>query len=241
MPEEKNRRIVDSFSDYFFTPTEISYSNLLAEGHRPDRIFLVSKLIVDVLDKYKDKIEESKIMDSLNVHEKEYILAEAHRPENVDNPDDLGNILKSFEILYDKYRKPILFFAHPRTVAAINKFNFKVPDGVKLMDYIGFFDFTKLEKNALCIMTDSGTLEEDGCWFRVPCVTYRISTERPETCMCGSNMVSGLNADKIVECTEVMMKKNTDWVIPYGLGATKRIVNCLKVLENDICSKKIWW
>jgi len=241
MPEEKNRRMVDSISDIFFTPTTLSYNNLIKEGVSENKIFITSKLIVEVLEKYKKEIDGSNILDELKLKKKEYFLATAHRPENVEDKTYLSSILKALKTIHEKYLLPVILPTHPRTQAAIKRFKFKIPDGVRIMDYLGFFDFSKLEKNTLCLITDSGTVQEDGCWFKVPCVTFRISTERPETEYVGSNLVSGLNNKDIVDCVDMMIKKEKNWKCPYYLGAAKKTVSVLKMKEDEIKMKKTWW
>lgn len=241
MPEEKNRRMVDAISDYLFVPTMIAENNLLREGIEKNRIFIVSKQVVEIIEKYEKQIDESAILKKLDVKESEYFLATAHRPENVEDRVNMANILSAFDKIYKKYGYEIIFPAHPRTQKAIKKFGFELPKGVRMMNYLGFFDFTKLEKNAFCLLTDSGTVQEDGCWFHVPCVTFRISTERPETELCGANMVAGLDADSIAECVEIMTERDRDWECPYYLGASEKIVSILKTKEDEIYNRKVWW
>ena len=241
MPEEKNRRLIDSISDIFFVPTTLAQENLIREGVSETKIFITSKLIVEVLEKYKRQIDDSKILEKLHIKEGEYFLVTGHRPENVENKTYMSNILKALKIIYEKYSFPLIFPAHPRTQAAIKRFNLEVPKGVRIMDYLGFFDFSKLEKNAFCIITDSGTVQEDGCWFKVPCVTFRISTERPETEYVGSNIVCGLDTEDIVDSVDMMVDEKRDWNCPYYLGAAKKIISVLKMKEDEIKSKKVWW
>jgi len=241
MPEEKNRRLVDAISDYFFVPTEIAYNNLIREGIDPRKIFITSKQVVEILEKHKKKIDDSKILKKLDLEKKDYFLVTAHRPENVEDKKCLTNILKALGKIHEKYGLPLIFPAHPRTQAAIKRFKLKVPRGVRIMNYMGFFDFSKLEKNALCLITDSGTVEEDGCWFKVPCVTFRISTERPETVYCGSNIISGLKWEDIFDCVNLMVDKPRDWKCPYYLGASRRILSVLKQERDEIMKKKRWW
>jgi len=241
MPEEKNRRMIDAISDYFFVPTVIAENNLINEGIEKTKIFVVSKQVIEVIEKYKKQIDDSSILEKLKLKEQEYFLATAHRPENVENKTNLQNILIAFKRIYKKYQYPIIFPAHPRTQKAIKRFKFKIPKGVKMLDYFGFFDFSKLEKNALCLLTDSGTVQEDGCWFKVPCVTFRISTERPETELCGSNIVSGLDANSIVDCVKLMVEKEKNWKCPYYLGASEKIISILKMKKEEIINEKVWW
>lgn len=241
-PEEKNRRMLDSISDYLFTPTTYSKNNLLHEGMPKHRIFKVGKPIFEVLENFKKEIDENKILEKLNVEKQQYVLVTAHRPENVGIKKPFSNILSALEQIHKKYDKQIIFPAHPRTRAAIKKFGFKVSKGITLLDPIGFLEFSKLEKNAFCCVTDSGTVQEDACIFHIPCVTMRISTERPETIAIGSNIVSGLNKKHILDAVDKMVNKKTNWKNPYGKpDASKQMINALQKLDKEICSEKVWW
>lgn len=242
MPEEKNRRLMDSIADYLFTPTSGTKQNLLDEGIPPHRIFQVGKLIVDVLDNFKEEIEKNKILEKLGIEKKEYFLVTAHRLENVGVKTPLRNILESLGELYKIYKKVVIFPIHPRSRAGIKKFGLKVPEGIRLMNPLGFLEFSKLEKNAFCCVTDSGTVQEDSCIFRVPCVTMRISTERSETVEVGSNIVAGLNKKHIIEAVHKMVNKKTNWKNPYGKpDCARKIIDILEDREEEILSQKVWW
>lgn len=242
MPEEKNRRLMDSISDYLFTPTTGTRQNLLDEGVSPHKIFQVGKPIYDVLVNFRDEIDKSKILEKLSIEKKGYFLATAHRPENVGNKKPLKNILNALETIAKKYEKPVIFPIHPRTRESIKKFGLKVSKAIKLYDPVGFLEFSKLEKNAFCCVTDSGTVQEDSLIFRVPCVTMRISTERSETVQVGSNIVAGLNSKYIVEAVDKMVSKKPNWKNPYGKPTSaQKTIQILEEKKKEIMSPKIWW
>lgn len=242
MQEEKNRRLLDSISDYLFTPTSSTKKNLINEGIPTHRIFQVGKPIFEVLENFKEKIDKNKILEELQIFKKNYFLVTAHRPENVDIKRPLGNILTALEEIYKKYGKPIIFPIHPRTRVSIKKFSLKVPKGIKLLEPVGFLEFSKLEKNAFCCVTDSGTVQEDTCIFRVPCVTMRISTERSETIEVGSSIAAGVNKIHILDAVNKMVNRKPDWKNPYGKpNFSKKMSKILEKLDNEICSPKIWW
>lgn len=242
MPEEKNRRLMDGIADYLFTPTIGTEQNLLNEGIPQHRIFRVGKLILDVLHNFKNEIDGNDILENLGLDKKEYFLVTAHRPENVGIKTPLRNILEGLGELYRIYGKRVIFPIHPRTRAGIKKFGLRIPKGIELMDPVGFLEFSKLEKNALCCVTDSGTVQEDSCIFRVPCVTMRVSTERSETVEVGSNIVAGLNKKHIVEAIKIMMHRKANWKHPYGKPeCAKKIIGILKQREREILSPKVWW
>lgn len=242
MPEEKNRRLMDSISDYLFTPTLGTEQNLLNEGIPPHRIFRVGKLIYDVLDHFKKEIDQNKILEKLQIERKDYFLVTAHRPENVEVRTPLKNILETLGVLYKKYGKKVIFPIHPRTRKSIKKFRLKIPSGIITMNPIGFLEFSKLEKNAFCCVTDSGTVQEDSCIFKVPCVTMRISTERSETVEVGSNIVAGLNKNHILDAVDRMVNKKPNWKNPYGKPqSAKKTIKILESRSNEILSPKVWW
>lgn len=242
MQEEKNRRLLDSISDYLFTPTSSTKQNLINEGIPSHRIFKVGKPIFEVLENFKDQIDKNKILDKLQISKKEYFLVTAHRPENVGIKRPLMNILNALEKIYKKYEKIIIFPIHPRTRASIKKFGLKVPKGIKLLDPVGFLEFSKLEKNAFCCVTDSGTVQEDACIFKVPCVTMRISTERSETIEVGSSIAAGVNTIHIVDAVDKMVNRSPTWKNPYGKpDFSKKMSKILERLDKEICSPKVWW
>ena len=242
MPEEKNRRIIDSFSDYLFTPTSGTKQNLLDEGISPHKIFRVGKLIYDVINNFKNEIDENKILEKLGIEKKGFFLVTAHRPENVGLKKPLKNIMDSLKEINQKYGKEVIFPIHPRTRKSIKKFGIKISKGIRLFDPVGFLEFSKLEKNAFCCVTDSGTVQEDSCIFKVPCVTMRISTERSETVEVGSNIVAGLNKKHIVKAVDIMVNRKTNWKNPYGTrDSAKKTIYILEKRKHEISEPKVWW
>ena len=242
MPEEKNRRLMDSISDYLFTPTSGTKRNLLEEGIPAHRIFQIGKPIWDVLYLFRHQIDENNIMQKIGVERGEYFLVTAHRPENVGVKTPLKNILETLGELYKVYGKRVIFPIHPRSRSSIKAFGLKVPHGVILLDPLGFLEFSKLEKNAFCCVTDSGTVQEDACIFKVPCVTMRISTERSETVEIGSNIVAGLNKRHILEAVNIMVNKRYNWKHPYGTpDSAKKTISVLEQRKREILAPKVWW
>lgn len=242
MPEEKNRRLMDSISDYLFTPTEGTKKNLLAEGVSRHRIYRIGKPVFEVLHNFTRQIDSSSILEDVDVSRGEYFLATAHRPENVGFKRPLSNILGALGEVGRRHGKPVIFPIHPRTRESIQRFRLRIPKAIRLLDPLGFIEFSKLEKNAFCCVTDSGTVQEDACIFKVPCVTARISTERSETVEVGSNIVAGMNKRHIVDAVETMLNRRSDWRNPYGRpDCSRRMVDVLRRLDAEICAPKVWW
>jgi len=217
VPEEKNRKIIDSVSSFAIPYTPYSRENLILEGIPKYRIFTSGNPIYEVLMKYMDKIDKSLILKHLNLKPKEYFLVTAHRSENVDDKERLEQIIKGLELIVKEFNLPIVFSVHPRTKNKLEKFKLSFQnEKIKFMKPFGFFDFVKLEKNAKLVLTDSGTVQEECCILGIPTVTIRDTTERPETVWCGSNIVSGLNCKKILMCTKIMINIEPKWDIPEG-------------------------
>jgi UDP-N-acetylglucosamine 2-epimerase (non-hydrolysing) len=215
VPEEVNRRVIDHCSDVLMPYTERSRYNLLREGISNSRIFVTGNPIKEILDYYSAKIDDSKIVSKLGLKKNGYFLVTLHRAENVDIPDRLAKFVKSFRLLHQKYGVPVVCSLHPRTRSKLEKFSLMIDgDGVIALEPLGLFDFVNLEKNAICVLTDSGTVQEECCLFNVPNVTLRDVTERPETLEAGSNILSGGDPENILSCVNVALKSSARWVPP---------------------------
>ncbi|MFA6393165.1 MAG: UDP-N-acetylglucosamine 2-epimerase (non-hydrolyzing) [Candidatus Paceibacterota bacterium] len=217
VPEEKNRHIIDAISSYNLPYTPGSYNNLIKEGHSPKKTIITGNPINEVLINFKKEIEGSKILENLNLKKKNYFIVTTHRAENVDNPKRLKEIFKGLDLVAKEYKMPIIVSLHPRTKEKMKKFGIEPKDKlIRLLEPMGFFDFVKLEKNAICAISDSGTVQEECCILKVPTVTIRITTERPETIECGSNILAGLNSNKILKSVKIMIRRKTNWKQPKG-------------------------
>jgi len=213
VPEEVNRRIVDHTSDILMPYTERSRANLLREGIASSRIFVTGNPIKEVLDHYKPQIDSSQILEKLGLHSDNYFLITLHRAENVDNPQRLSQFIDALSLLHEEYDLPIICSLHPRTRSQLEKQG-KLLLGVHAIDPQGLFDFVHLELNAKCVLTDSGTVQEECCIFNVPAVTLRDVTERPETIEVGSNMLSGGTHETILSCVKTVLGQPLSWNPP---------------------------
>ncbi len=215
VPEEVNRRVIDHSSDILMPYTERSRVNLLREGIASDRIFVIGNPINEVLNHYAKEIDQSTILKKLNLTEKKYFLVTLHRAENVDIEERLANFIKSLHKIHETYNIPVVCSIHPRTKNQLEKQSYKLEKtGIIALEPLGLFDFVKLEKNAFCVLTDSGTVQEECCIFGIPSVTLRDVTERPETIESGSNMLSGNDIDRIVNCTKIVTETIKKWQPP---------------------------
>lgn len=217
VPEEKNRRVIDAISSINMPYTEQSKAHLIREGVPSQRIVLTGNPIYEVMKHYENRMLDSKIMKTLGLEKGEYFLVTAHRAENVDHPGHLAAIMTGLNLVAEKHGKRIICSIHPRTAARIKEhLKLTMHPLVEFHEPFGFFDFLLLEQNACCALTDSGTVQEECCIMGVPTVTMRKTTERPETVDCGSNIVSGLEADRIAASAALMMELNRSWECPKG-------------------------
>jgi UDP-N-acetylglucosamine 2-epimerase (non-hydrolysing) len=211
VPEEKNRKVIDAVSTYNLPYTELSRQNLLREGLPNNKIAVTGNPIKEVINKYQSKISQSLILAKLNLQPKDYVIVTAHRAENVDDDHRLKNIFAALQEVAKEYK--VIFSCHPRTKDKIQKFNVNT-DNIIILEPLGFFDFVHLEQNSFMAVSDSGTVQEEMCLFKIPTVTIRDTTERPETVWCGSNIVTGLEKDNILAGYDRMKQVTRDWKIP---------------------------
>jgi UDP-N-acetylglucosamine 2-epimerase (non-hydrolysing) len=217
MPEEINRRIADHLSDYLFAPTENAADNIRKEGISGKKIVVTGNTIVDAVQWMAKRADEN-VLDKLGVEPEKYFLVTVHRQENVDSKQRFENILQGLSLIHGKYGFPVIYPMHPRSKNLIERFEMKIPEGVHIVEPTGFMEFLSLEKNARLILTDSGGVQEEACVLRVPCVTLRDNTERPETLTAGSNVLAGTDPINIENSAAIMMKSGRAWANPFGNG-----------------------
>jgi len=223
VPEEVNRRIVDHSSDVLLPYTEGSRRNLLLEGIDPHRILVTGNPIREVLEHQADGIERAAagVLERLGVEGGRYLLLTAHRQETVDVEQRLRSLVAGVLAVAEAHDLPIVASVHPRTRNRLEAFGVPFDDG-RLLDggTFGFFDFVALERHARCVLTDSGTVQEECCILGVPTVTLRDTTERPETVECGSNVLSGVEGEAIARTTELALTTDRIWTPPREYMAT---------------------
>ena len=214
-PEEVNRKVIDHSSDILMPYTQISKDNLLREGIHNKSIYVIGNPIYEVLQAFEDKIDSSNIHDKLDIEKKKYFLITMHREENVDNKQRLKNIIEALDFLQKKYKCPVICSLHPRTKDKLEKFGVQVKNKkIKMLKPLGFFDFVCLEKNAFFVLTDSGTVQEECCIFKIPNVIIRDTTERQETIECGSGVVCGLEKEDIIRGVDLVVRELIEWCVP---------------------------
>lgn len=206
VPEEVNRRVIDHCSDVLMPYTERSRQNLLREGIEGRRIFVTGNPIFEVLDYYRDKIDASPVLERLGLEAGHYFLVTMHRAENVDDVVRLEQLARTLDALHSAYSCPVIVSVHPRTRKRMEEFDIRTRlDDVRFLEPFGLFDFVRLEEGARCVLSDSGTVQEECAILAVPCVTLRDVTERPETLERGTNILAGVEHQRVLQCVSQVL------------------------------------
>jgi UDP-N-acetylglucosamine 2-epimerase (non-hydrolysing) len=216
MPEEINRILTDSISDLLLTPSTDGDENLKAEGIAPEKIKFVGNVMIDSLVNQLKIAETSPVTANLGLDDRKYAVVTLHRPSNVDDQKTFGGILEA--LLNISKEIPVIFPAHPRTKAKIDEFGFAARienSNLKLIEPLGYLDFLKLYSCSRLVLTDSGGLQEETTFLRIPCLTLRENTERPITIEMGTNQLVGIDKDKIEKAALEILER------PYSPGSTK--------------------
>jgi UDP-N-acetylglucosamine 2-epimerase (non-hydrolysing) len=243
VPEEVNRRIIDHSSDILLPYTERSRMNLLREGIDGRRIYVTGNPIYEVIQYYDKQVQHCSILEDLNLRAQQYFLVTMHRQENVDIKSRLMGVVNALNSLEAEYDVPIIVSTHPRTKKTMMEFGVQAENKeVRFMSPLGFFEFISLERNALCVISDSGTVQEECAIFKVPAVTIRDVTERPETIECGSNILSGTETQSIIRCVKTVLALEKDWAAPKEYLTENVSEILIKILLGYLCRPygKVW-
>lgn len=214
MPEQRNRILIDHISHVLLPYNQYHRENLMREGIHPSKIIVTGNTTFEAMRAFALQIEASDILNRLRVESKKYILVTAHRSENVDNPESLGIIFKALSALTQRFSHEIIFPMHPRTKSKLA--GIAIPDRVRIMAPLGFYDFNRLLKDSFCVLSDSGTAAEEGLYYKVPNVSLRMATERMETIESGGTIVSGMTTENIVE--SIVTAVNQPWNARYDFA-----------------------
>jgi UDP-N-acetylglucosamine 2-epimerase (non-hydrolysing) len=213
MPEQRNRILIDHMSSILLPFNRYHRENLLRENIHPSKIFVTGNPTFEAMRAFQPRVKESDIVQRLSVERGDYIVVTAHRSENVDHPDYLRAIVNSLGHIYARFKRDIIFPMHPRTKSKLGGMD--IPAGVRIMAPLGFYDFNRLLMDCYCIISDSGTAPEESYFYKVPCVSIRMTTERPETVEGGAHIVAGMNPNDIVEAVETAVRQT--WGARYDL------------------------
>lgn len=240
-----NRKIVDHISDINLPYTEHSRRYLISEGIDGKTIFVTGSPMREVLRDHIDQIEKSDVLERLNLEKNKYILLSAHREENIDNEENFMSLMSAINDIAEKYQMPVIYSTHPRSQKFIEKRNFKFHPLVQNLKPFGFMDYNKLQKNAYCVLSDSGTLSEESAMLGFAGVLIRTSTERPEVLDKGTVVIGGITDKTVEQALELavsMRDNNEEVVMAEDYADTNVSVKVIKIIQSytDIVNRTVW-
>ena len=250
VPEEVNRRIVDHIADYNLVYTEHARRHLLSEGIHHRRIYLTGSPMYEVLKHYEKQINQSNILGKLGLRPKEYFLVSTHREENVDNSENLTKIIEILNIIAERYSHPVIVSTHPRTSNRLESLKgVEISEKIRFLKPFGYHDYVYLQKNALCTISDSGTVSEESAILGFPAVNLREATERPEALDTGTIILAGLDRETVLDAVELSISEparnvtippeytieDVSWrVLKIIMGTAKLSNRWAGVVKNDL-------
>lgn len=245
LPEEVIRRIIDVTSDLNLCYSEQARRYILASGVRPEYTYVVGSPMREVLDENREKIENSRILEELKLEKGRYILLSAHREENIDIETNFLSLMNAVNAMAAKYDMPILYSCHPRSQKIIEKRGFMFDKRIIRHQPLGFHDYNHLQQNAYCVVSDSGTLPEEGAYFRFPAVSIRTSTERPEAMDKGVFVIGSITTEQVLQAVELAVRMAENGDLPIRVPAyddTNVATKVVKLIQSytGIVNKMIW-
>ena len=250
LPEETNRRIVDIISDVNMAYSEHARRYLAECGLPKERTYVTGSPMAEVLHHNLEEIKQSDILEKLNLEPKKYILLSAHREENIDTEKNFLSLFTAINLLAEKYDMPILYSCHPRSKKRLEQSGFKLDKRVIRHEPLGFHDYNKLQMNAFCVVSDSGTLPEESSFFTgvgnpFPAVCIRTSTERPEALDKACFILAGIDEKSLLQAvnTAVEMNKNGDIGIPVPDYTEENVsTKVVKIIQSytGVVNKTVW-
>ena len=245
LPEEVIRRIVDVTSDINLCYSDHARRYILATGVKPEYTYVVGSPMAEVLSNNLEKIEKSNVLNDLALEKEKYILLSAHREENIDNPNNFISLMNAINKMAETYNLPILYSCHPRSRKYIEARGFQFDKRVIQHKPLGFFDYITLQRNAFCVVSDSGTLPEEAAYFGFPAVSIRTSTERPEAMDKGVFTIGGITSNQVLQAVNVaaLIHQNKERIarVPE-YEDTYVSIKVIKIIQSyvGITNKMIW-
>ena len=246
VPEETNRKIVDHISDINLTYSDIAREYLLREGLAADRIIKTGSPMFEVLTHYLPMIEGSNVLKRLGLESNKYFVVSAHREENISNEKNFFGLMKSLNLVAEKYKHPIIVSTHPRTRKMINEKAIQMQPEVHFLKPLGFNDYNALQKNAFAVLSDSGTISEESSILNFPALNIRDAHERPEAMEEASVMMVGMNSERILqalvelETQERGEKRNFRRVADYSMPNVSEKVVRIIISYVDYIKRNVW-
>ena len=245
LPEEVIRRIVDVTSDVNLCYSEHARRYILASGVRPEYTYVVGSPMAEVLKSCQKEIDASNVLERLNLMPKKYILLSAHREENIDIEENFFSLMNAVNAMAETYDMPILYSCHPRSQKMIAKRGFKFDPRVIQSQPLGFFDYNHLQQNAFCVVSDSGTVPEEGAYFKFPAVSVRTSTERPEAMDKGVFTIGSISAEAVCQAVNMAVEMHNNGDDPCAVPAyvddnvSTKVVKLIQSYTG-IINKMVW-
>ncbi len=231
VPEELNRKVLDHLSDINLVLTEHARRYLIAEGIRPETIIKTGSHMQEVLEYYKPQIEKSDILNKLGLKSNHFFIVSAHREENIDSPQNMQDMIQTLNALAQEYKVPVIVSTHPRTKKKLDSMELvKLDPLVQFLKPFGFCDYIKLQMEALCVVSDSGTISEEGSLLNLPAIMIRNAHERPEGMDVGTVIMSGLKKDRVLDAVKVIVAQH---------DKTKRVMHAVADYEGGPVSNQI--
>lgn len=246
LPEEMNRRIVDHIADVNLCYSEHARRYLNAEGRPKERTFVTGSPMAEVLSANLHKIESSTILEKLNLEKHKYILLSAHREENIDIEKNFFALMNAVNAMAEKYDMPVIYSTHPRSAKFIEERNFKFHKNVRNLKPFGFSDYNNLQKNAFCVVSDSGTLPEESSYFRYfPAVCIRTSTERPEAMDKGNFIIGSITEESVLQAVDVAVKMHNNGELGEQVpdyidkNVSNKVVKIIQSYTSEV-NNRVW-
>jgi len=240
VPEEINRKVVDHLSDINMTITEHAKRYLVAEGIPAETVIKIGSSMKEVLAKNKGSIDNSDVLSRLGLKEKEYFVLSAHREENLDNEKNFNDLIESIDAICETYKFPIIFSVHPRTQKLIDSHGIKLNGLVRAMKPLGFADYNKLQQNAFCVISDSGTITEESSLLGFPAITVRQAHERPEGMDEGTLIMTGLEKDTMIDAIKVVTSGTMSIVKDYDADKVSQKVVRIIMSYTGYINRVVW-
>ena len=247
VPEELNRKVVDHLSDINMVLTEHARRYLIAEGVRPETIIKTGSHMREVLDYYMPKIQQSKVLKEMNLKANNFFIVSAHREENIDSDENMYNLIDTLNALADSYDCPVIVSTHPRTKKRLDSMGLgSLSSHIQFLKPFGFCDYIKLQMEALCVVSDSGTISEEGSLLNLPAITIRNAHERPEGMDVGTLIMSGLKKEHVLDAVKVIISQHNKHervmkrVEDYEGGPVSKQILRVVMSYVDYVNRTVW-
>lgn len=245
LPEEINRRIVDHTSDVNLCYTEHARNYLNWEGFPKERTYVIGSPMAEVLKVNKEKIDGSKVLETLGLEKGKYILLSAHREENIDNEDNFMALMNAINDMAENYDLPVIYSTHPRSKKFIEQRGFKFHSNVRSLQPFGFADYNHLQLNSFCVVSDSGTIAEEASYFKFPAVSVRTSTERPEALDKGNMVIGSITTEQVLQAVDMAVEMNAQGDLGenvHGYSSENVSMKVIRLIQSytGIVNKMVW-